>query len=910
MKEKDLYNKLIFKKYKILDLLGKGSFGYVFKGINILDKQYCAVKVEDWKNKGNLLESEAYYLYYLKGFGIPEVKSFGICGKYKVLVQTLLGNSLDGIFTSLFYKFTMKDICMIAIQLMERFEYIHSKFIIHRDIKPDNISIDYETNKIIYLIDFGLARKYRSSRTGKHIKFSIPNRLTGTARYASKNALGGKEQSRRDDLEAFGYVLIYFARQGNLPWMGLKTLNKLEKYRQIYFIKKEITPENLCRGLPEEFSQYIRYVKGLMFEEQPNYKYLKELFLRIMVKMNYKYDSNFSWLIFNNNKKKGNKNNCIEINNRNINLHLRKDSPQSRLYRKLVNSRNNSQRGIIKQESKEEIIKNNIKTKQNKINDDFNLNITKLNGKETINISDNCGTQLTLIDVSVDVGDDTIDAERNKSKKNVLKSNSQKEISNLNVENIIKREEIKKIENNENFEYKKNIENNKNNENQIIPKEINKNIINNNNLNLPIHFNPIEDSFGNCKFENSLPKNNLGNNEIKDSHIQKMNKENKFIDNNININQNNNNIKNIKKGIIMNLINKKNNKKDINITEKIFKKNLNKNASIKKINNNNMNLKITTNDTNDINLKIDKNEINKTFSKKLYKKNNKNLNLNLNNDIKNINNKNINIDSCHLIGNLNENKINNNNNVLKIKNKMELNPRTSANEIDNLKILKNGINLRNILNIPRYKRINYSPINNRVVRHSSNISNNIDIIYQNPKIIPINSINTINESNKIPLRYKKPILTKRNLIKKNKIIDINNENMPISSSYRKINCGENLNHKKINPKNSYNRINYNKDIKRNLFKKRASSNENKNINFNKNNIKYSCPKGKTNNSKRIKKIILDYNINKFKRQFIDSNNNRINIRNIYSNNTFINNNENDYNFINILLNKIIIKNIY
>ena len=158
MIEKEFYNKLIFKKYRVLSLIGIGSFGFVFEGINVKDKTNVALKVEDWKKKGDILESETYILYYLKALGIPEVKSFGICGKYKILVENLLGDSLENIFIKSNFVFTLKDICMIAIQLIDRFEYIHSKYIIHRDIKPENITVDYETNKIINIIDFGLAK--------------------------------------------------------------------------------------------------------------------------------------------------------------------------------------------------------------------------------------------------------------------------------------------------------------------------------------------------------------------------------------------------------------------------------------------------------------------------------------------------------------------------------------------------------------------------------------------------------------------------------------------------------------------------------------------------------------------------------------------------------------------------------
>lgn len=127
---------------------------------------------------------------------------------------------------------------------------MHENHYIHRDIKPDNFMIGYRGQKDhITLIDFGLAKKYRDNHTFKHIPYKEGKLLTGTARYTSINTHLGLEQSRRDDFESIGYLIILFLK-GRLPWQGLKAKNKREKYEKIKE-KKLITPlESLCKGLP------------------------------------------------------------------------------------------------------------------------------------------------------------------------------------------------------------------------------------------------------------------------------------------------------------------------------------------------------------------------------------------------------------------------------------------------------------------------------------------------------------------------------------------------------------------------------------------------------------------------------------------------------------------------------------
>ena len=180
--------------------------------------------------------------------------------------------------------------------MIEIAEFIHENHIIHRDIKPDNFVIGLnDKRKYIYLTDFGLCKKYRSAKTKVHYSKSQNKSLIGTARYASINALNGETQSRRDDLESIGYVLIYFLK-GRLPWQGIKAKEKKERYRKILEKKVEISAEVLCEGFPREFANYINYTRKLEYEEDPDYnKFLKSLFISILKRENNELDCFYDW---------------------------------------------------------------------------------------------------------------------------------------------------------------------------------------------------------------------------------------------------------------------------------------------------------------------------------------------------------------------------------------------------------------------------------------------------------------------------------------------------------------------------------------------------------------------------------------------------------------------------------------
>ncbi|XP_047315451.1 casein kinase I-like isoform X2 [Impatiens glandulifera] len=285
-------------KFKLGRKIGSGSFGELYLAVNIQTGEEVGIKLESVKTKHPQLHYESkIYMILQGGTGVPSLKWYGVESEYNIMVIDLLGPSLEDLFNYCDRKLSLKSVLMLADQLINRVEYVHSRGFLHRDIKPDNflMGLGRKANQV-YVIDFGLAKKYRDLQTHKHIPYRENKNLTGTARYASVNTHLGIEQSRRDDLESLGFVLMYFLR-GSLPWQGLRAGNKKQKYDKISE-KKMMTPiQVLCKSYPTEFTSYFQYCRSLKFEDKPDYSYLKRLFRDLFIREGYQFDYIFDWTI-------------------------------------------------------------------------------------------------------------------------------------------------------------------------------------------------------------------------------------------------------------------------------------------------------------------------------------------------------------------------------------------------------------------------------------------------------------------------------------------------------------------------------------------------------------------------------------------------------------------------------------
>lgn len=281
-----------FTHYKVFSKIGGGSFGKVYLCMDERNGAKVALKVEK-KNKGHFVKEARFYCLLEGTPGIPKLIDQGYDAENdcQFLALELLGASLETMYQYYNKKLSLGTVVSCAIQMIERLQQVHERGIIHRDMKPHNFMIGLGARaSTIYLADFGLAKVF--NRKNGHILYKEGKYCVGTARYVSINDHLGIQQSRRDDLESLGYVIIYLAK-GGLPWQGLRSTKDQSRKQKVAKMKADLPAEDLCKGLPNGILQYIKQTRSLKFDETPNYAYLKRLFKDILLENQLRYSISF-----------------------------------------------------------------------------------------------------------------------------------------------------------------------------------------------------------------------------------------------------------------------------------------------------------------------------------------------------------------------------------------------------------------------------------------------------------------------------------------------------------------------------------------------------------------------------------------------------------------------------------------
>ena len=269
---------LINNKYKLIEKIGSGNFGSIYKAENIRTRELVAIKTESILSETKLLKNESIIYQYLANTkGIPIVKWFGKDQLNYYMVLNLLGQSLQNLRDTR-GNFSLKLTLQIGIKVLFLIKTIHDKGLIHRDIKPDNFLFGLnENSKEIYIIDFGFSKTFIDDNSeNNHIKMTKMTSIIGSLTYASINAHNFNQLSRRDDLESIGYMLIYL-HLGQLEWQNILWEKENNNNDIIKQLKENLGTD---QRIPVIFKKFITNVRNLTFDETPYYDLLLESFKR------------------------------------------------------------------------------------------------------------------------------------------------------------------------------------------------------------------------------------------------------------------------------------------------------------------------------------------------------------------------------------------------------------------------------------------------------------------------------------------------------------------------------------------------------------------------------------------------------------------------------------------------------
>ncbi|XP_055330960.1 casein kinase I-like [Paramacrobiotus metropolitanus] len=273
----DLLGAFIGHMYLIGHIIGKGSFGTIRLCNSGRPKHFVVAKIEQRRpGRKCRLADEFNILQEIRGAGgFPKVHYYCEVDASNVIVLDMLGPTLDDLLTRVGGTFSKKTMALIGLQLMDRLEFLHSRNILYRDVKGENLLIGlYDHHNRIHIVDFGLCRHaFKEDGQGY-----TP---VGTPRYMSLATHAGRASTYRDDVESVGYLLVYFVL-GRLPWQGMPAASTDTKIAMIANKKMNTSLKELCNGIAPQMREYLQAARQLEFNQFPDYGYFRGLLKTIL----------------------------------------------------------------------------------------------------------------------------------------------------------------------------------------------------------------------------------------------------------------------------------------------------------------------------------------------------------------------------------------------------------------------------------------------------------------------------------------------------------------------------------------------------------------------------------------------------------------------------------------------------
>lgn len=285
------------EEYFVIEYIGAGGFGQVCMLQHASSGDICAAKCEDAQSQTLRWEADVLErLCHVQGFPAP--RGFHVVDGYAVLLMECLELDLEKLVDLCGGRFSLKTVLYIAMQVLQRLEDLHIQGLVHRDVKPSNFAIGRSNSgPMIFALDLGLADEFHNTESNQHIAFRRDVGFTGTPDFASLHAHRGCSQSRRDDLEALGYMLVALL-QGQLPWQGAdhRGHQEYDSYVDHCAKQKSLLPlQMICFQCPKEFQLYLAYCRSLKFKDVPDYGYLQRLFQTVFEREGFNMDGVFDW---------------------------------------------------------------------------------------------------------------------------------------------------------------------------------------------------------------------------------------------------------------------------------------------------------------------------------------------------------------------------------------------------------------------------------------------------------------------------------------------------------------------------------------------------------------------------------------------------------------------------------------